>query len=179
MEGPLCSARRRRRVHLFALFLVLLFSYSFHDHSPFFRTFLYMILSSKFITEMALLSPCIASPESFDFPDVGPMPVRRTLLLMGKVLQCLANGVTEFKEVRLQFCITIICDHLSLPFSELMIMSSLFRILSHLIPFLYRSILRAWCPSWIGIVSSWKSTSDTFASGPRVPTANPSRSLCT
>eukprot|EP01128_Nolandella_sp_AFSM9_P007753 TRINITY_DN434_c0_g3_i1.p1 TRINITY_DN434_c0_g3~~TRINITY_DN434_c0_g3_i1.p1 ORF type:complete len:1160 (-),score=260.52 TRINITY_DN434_c0_g3_i1:143-3622(-) len=42
--------------------------------------------------------PCIASPESFAFPNVGPMPVRRTLLLIGKVLQSLANGVTDFKE---------------------------------------------------------------------------------
>uniref|UniRef100_A0A6B2L073 Ras-GAP domain-containing protein n=1 Tax=Arcella intermedia TaxID=1963864 RepID=A0A6B2L073_9EUKA len=50
---------------------------------------------------LRFFGPCIASPETFDFPDPGPMSVRRTLLLIGKVLQCLANGVTSFKETYL------------------------------------------------------------------------------
>jgi len=41
--------------------------------------------------------PCVASPETFKLPEINSIETRRTLLLIGKVLQNLANG-TKFKE---------------------------------------------------------------------------------
>jgi len=41
--------------------------------------------------------PCIASPQNWGFKACSPNAMK-TLLLIGKVLQCLANGVSTFKE---------------------------------------------------------------------------------
>lgn len=50
---------------------------------------------------LRFICPAIASPETFDLVKVENIEARRTLLLVGKILQNLANGV-EFKEDYLQ-----------------------------------------------------------------------------
>lgn len=50
---------------------------------------------------LSLHSPCIAAPKNFGLRD-PPLAVMKSLLLVGKVIQSLANGVSSFKEDHLK-----------------------------------------------------------------------------
>eukprot|EP01124_Arcella_intermedia_P032992 TRINITY_DN7802_c0_g1_i1.p1 TRINITY_DN7802_c0_g1~~TRINITY_DN7802_c0_g1_i1.p1 ORF type:complete len:1257 (+),score=331.83 TRINITY_DN7802_c0_g1_i1:225-3773(+) len=47
---------------------------------------------------LRFFGPCIVSPESFEMKAAGSREVSRSFLLIGKVIQSLANGVSSFKE---------------------------------------------------------------------------------